>query len=133
MQEFFILKGSTNPSLEMELIDDGRYSFQKSFMNKVLQDSNVTFSMVDVETNTPKISNAKANVVLADNDSCEEKYVLQYQWKDRDVKNSGIFKGFFEIKENDMFDKIDVTLVIIIVILILVVIGSWFALFKRKD
>lgn len=100
MQEFFILKGSTNPSLEMELIDDGRYSFQKSFMNKVLQDSNVTFSMVDVETNIPKISNAKANVVLADNDSCEEKYILQYQWKDRDVKNSGIFKGFFEIKFN---------------------------------
>ncbi len=100
MQEFFILKGSTNPSLEMELIDDGRYSFQKSFINKALQDSNVTFSMVDVETNIPKISNAKANVVLANNDSCEEKYVLQYQWKDRDVKNSGIFKGFFEIKFN---------------------------------
>ena len=100
MQEFFILKGSTNPSLEMELIDDGRYSFQKSFINKALQDSNVTFSMVDVETNTPKISNAKANVVLANNDSCEEKYILQYQWKDRDVKNSGVFKGFFEIKFN---------------------------------
>lgn len=100
MQEFFILKGSTNPVLEMELIDDGRYSFQKSFMNKALQDSVVTFSMVDVETNTPKISNAKANVVLANNDSCEEKYILQYQWKDRDVKNSGVFKGFFEIKFN---------------------------------
>lgn len=100
MQEFFILKGSTNPVLEMELIDDGRYSFQKSFMNKALQDSVVTFSMIDVETNTPKISNAKANVVLANNDSCEEKYILQYQWKDRDVKNSGVFKGFFEIKFN---------------------------------
>ena len=100
MQEFFILKGSTNPVLEMELIDDGRYSFQKSFINKALQDSVVTFSMIDVETNTPKISNAKANVVLANNDSCEEKYILQYQWKDRDVKNSGAFKGFFEIKFN---------------------------------
>ena len=100
MQEFFILKGSTNPVLEMELIDDGRYSFQKSFMNKALQDSVVTFYMIDVETNTPKISNAKANVVLANNDSCEEKYILQYQWKDRDVKNSGVFKGFFEIKFN---------------------------------
>jgi hypothetical protein len=100
MQEFFILKESTNPVLEMELIDDGRYSFQKSFMNKALQDSVVTFSMIDVETNTPKISNAKANVVLANNDSCEEKYILQYQWKDRDVKNSGVFKGFFEIKFN---------------------------------
>ena len=25
MQEFFIIKGSTNPVLEMELIDDGKY------------------------------------------------------------------------------------------------------------
>ena len=27
MQEFIINKGSTNPSLEMELINDGRYDF----------------------------------------------------------------------------------------------------------
>ena len=100
MQEFFILKGSTNPALEMELIDDGRYSFQKSFFNKALQDSVVTFSMIDTNTNTPKISKAKANIVLADDNTCEEKYILQYQWKDRDVKNSGVFKGFFDIKFN---------------------------------
>ena len=100
MQEFFILKGSTNPSLEMEIVDDGRYSFQKSLMNKALQDSTVTFSMVDIETNTPKIINAKANVVMADNDSCDEKYILQYKWTERDVKNSGIFKGVFDIKFN---------------------------------
>ena len=56
MQEFFILKGSVNPVLEMELIDDGRYSFHKSLFNEALQDSNVTFTMIDTETNIPKIS-----------------------------------------------------------------------------
>lgn len=97
MQEFFLLKDSTNPCLEMELVDDGRYSFQQSLINYALQDSNVTFTMIDEETGIPKISKAKANIVLVDNDSCEEKYILQYQWKPRDVNRSGFFKGIFEI------------------------------------
>ena len=58
MQEFFILKDSVNPKLEMELIDDGRYSFQQSLINYALQDSNVTFTMIDEETGIPKISSS---------------------------------------------------------------------------
>ena len=100
MQEFFILKGSTNPVLEMELIDDGRYSFHKSLFNQALQNSDVTFTMINTETNVPKISKAKANIVLADTDSCEEKYILQYVWNERDVNTEGIFKGIFEIVVN---------------------------------
>ena len=45
MQEFFIMKGSVNPVLEMELINDGRYDFQKSLLNDALQDGVVTFNM----------------------------------------------------------------------------------------
>lgn len=100
MQEFFILRGSTNPTLEMELIEDGRYSFQNNIINNALQDSIVSFTMVDNETNIPKISKGKANIALVHTDSCEEKYILQYQWKERDVNKSGVFKAFFEIKFN---------------------------------
>ena len=97
MQEFFINKGSINPALEMELICDGRYDFQKSLINEALQDSEVYFTMLNEETNILKVSKAKANIVLANNDSCEEKYILQYKWKPKDVSKEGIFKGFFEI------------------------------------
>lgn len=100
MQEFFINKGSVNPVLEMELIDDGRYSFQKTLFNYAIQDSDVTFSMINEETGILKISKAKADIVLVDNDSCEEQYVLQYKWKPRDVNTEGIYKGFFEITFN---------------------------------
>ena len=65
MQEFFILKGSLNPVLEMELINDGRYDFQKSLLNDALQDSVVTFNMKDEETGILKVAKAKANIVLA--------------------------------------------------------------------
>lgn len=109
MQEFFILKGSTNPVLEMELIDDGRYSFQKSLFNQALQNSDVTFTMINTETNVPKISKAKANIVLADTDSCEEKYILQYVWNERDVNTEGIFKGIFEITFNSTLSSENTT------------------------
>lgn len=97
MQEFNILKGSLNPVLEMELINDGRYDFQKSLINEALQDSVVTFNMKDEETGLLKISKAKANIVLSGEESCDEKYVLQYKWNKRDVAKPGFYKGWFEI------------------------------------
>ena len=100
MQNFYLVRNSVNPVLEMELISDGRYDFQKSLMNDVLQDSVVTFNMIDEETGLLKVAKANANVVLANNDSCEEKYILQYKWNKRDVSKPGVYKGWFEIKFN---------------------------------
>ena len=96
MQEFFILKGSLNPVLEMELINDGRYDFQKSLLNDALQDSVVTFNMKDEETGILKVAKAKANIVLAEDESCQERYVLQYKWNKRDVSKECFYKGWLE-------------------------------------
>lgn len=98
--DFFIIRGSVNPCLVMELINDGRYDFQKSLMNDALQDSVVTFSMVNEETGLLKVAKAKAEIVLADDSSCQERYLLRYKWKERDVAEPGIFIGWFEIKFN---------------------------------
>lgn len=105
MQEFFIKKGSINPVLEMELINDGRYDFQKSLINEALQDSTVTFSMKDEETGLLKISKGKVNIVLADENSCQERYILQYKWSERDVKTEGIYNGWFEINFNGVISS----------------------------
>lgn len=100
MQEFFIIQGSVNPVLEMELIKDGRYDFHKSLMNDVLQDSVITFSMKDEETGILKISNAKANLIVASDAGCEDKYILQYKWSERDVRHKGHYNGWFNIQFN---------------------------------
>lgn len=101
MQEFYIRQYSVNPVLEMELIEDGRYDFQKSLqMNNALQNCKATFSMIDEETGLLKVAKAEANIVLANEGGCEEKYVLQYKWKDRDVAKKGVFDGRFEINFN---------------------------------
>ena len=97
MQEFNILRGSINPWLEMELIDDGKYSFQKSLINDALQDSTVTFSMIKEETGILKISNAPANIVPIADGGCEERFIIQYKWKERDTREPGTYKGWFDI------------------------------------
>lgn len=100
MQEFFIIQGSVNPELILELINDGRYDFQKSLINDSLQDSVVTFSMADEETGLLKVAKAKADIILADEESCQERYLLRYKWKEKDVAKPGFYKGWFEIKFN---------------------------------
>lgn len=99
-QEFFIRKGSVNPVLRMELIKDGRYDFKKSMIDNAIQDSVVKFYMKDVETDLLKVAKADADIVLAQEEGCEEKYILQYKWKERDTKKEGIYEGWFEIDFN---------------------------------
>lgn len=97
MQEFFIKKNSLNPLLEMGLIFNGRNDYKKSVLDSALQDSKVFFSMKDVETGTLKVSKSEAQIALADDDSCEEHYILRYKWKPRDVNTKGVYKGWFDI------------------------------------
>ena len=99
-QEFFIRKGSVNPVLRMELIKDGRYDFKKSMIDNAIQDSVVKFYMKDVETGLLKVEKADADIVLAQEEGCEEKYILQYKWKERDTKKEGTYEGWFEINFN---------------------------------
>lgn len=99
-QEFFIRKGSVNPVLRMELIKDGRYDFKKAMIDNAIQDSVVKFYMKDTETDLLKVAKADADIVLAQEEGCEEKYILQYKWKERDTKKEGIYEGWFEINFN---------------------------------
>ena len=99
-QEFFIRKDSVNPVLRMELIKDGRYDFKKSMIDNAIQDSVVKFYMKDVETGLLKVAKADADIVLAQEKGCEEKYILQYKWKERDTKKEGTYEGWFEINFN---------------------------------
>jgi len=98
IDNFFIKKGATLPVLRLELILDGKYDFMKaSHFNNAIQNANVTFSMVD-EHDVLKISNAECNLVLVDQDTCDEKYVIEYRWKERDTKRSGHYKGTIKIE-----------------------------------
>jgi hypothetical protein len=98
MQYFYINQNSTLNSLRCELINDGRYDYLKSYrFNNAIQNADVTFSMTNVDNGRIKISKSPATIVLVDQDTCDERYILEYKWQKRDVNDKGIFDGKFEI------------------------------------
>ena len=107
MQTFYINKNSTNPILRMELIDDGRYDYRKFY--NAIQNSIITFSMENCDTGILKISNAEAELLLREDNSCDEKYDIVYKWKSRDTKVPGKYKGWFNIKFNGTLTENNVT------------------------
>lgn len=96
---FFINKGATLPTLRMEAINDGRHDFSK--LNIALQAADVYFNMTNIENGIRKIANQKANVIMKEDDGCEDKYIIEYHWKERDTKTPGLYKGEFRIVFND--------------------------------
>lgn len=98
MQNFFINQNSELPILRMELIYDGRNDFNKFW--DAIQDSTITFTMTNVDTNIIKIANAPCYIKRKENNGCSEEYVICYDWKKRDTKEKGVFEGIFKIKFN---------------------------------
>lgn len=94
-QVFFIKKDSTLPTLRMELIEDGRHDFHK--FHECVQAASITFTMVNVDTNVTKVAKADGYIKLRENGGCTEQYVVCYDWKSRDTRECGTYKGVFEI------------------------------------
>lgn len=95
MQNFIINQHSTLPTLRMELIYDGRSDFNKFWDS--IQDSTITFTMTNVDTNVIKIANAPCYIKKKENDGCVTQYVICYDWKKRDTKECGTYEGIFTI------------------------------------
>lgn len=106
MQTFYINKGSLLPKLRMELIDDGTYDYIKSYtFNNAVQNADVTFTMWDADKRL-RISKQPATIQMINRNCCEDRYILQYDWKPRDVKERGEFLGRFEITFNsDLYES----------------------------
>ena len=97
--QFLINQNSVLPQLRIELIQDGRGDFHR--FHDCIQNADITFTMINVDSGVIKISNAPCSIRLKDNNSCEEEYLICYDWKKRDTKDKGIYKGLFTIKFND--------------------------------
>ena len=99
MKQFNINKNSTLPYLEIEPVNDGRNDFKKLYI--AIQSADVFFTMTNMDNGIKKIANAKAYVVSYNDGGCEEKFKIQYRWKERDTTDSGRYLGQFKIRFND--------------------------------
>jgi len=98
MQYFYIRQNSTLPTLRMELIEDGRHDYRKFYDS--IQNCSITFTMVNIDTNITKVAKAPCYIKLKEDGGCVEKYVICYDWKERDTKDVGTYKGTFDITFN---------------------------------
>lgn len=96
MQEFYINKDSLLPTLRIELIEDGRHDYNK--MYEMLQNSSITFTMVNRDTGVTKIAKAPAYIKAREDGGCVEQYVICYDWKKRDINEEGNYIGKFNIE-----------------------------------
>ena len=100
MQEFYINKDSLLPTLRIELIEDGRHDYNK--MYEMLQNSSITFTMVNSDTGVTKIAKAPAYIKAREDGGCVEQYVICYDWKKRDINEEGNYIGKFNIEFGDI-------------------------------
>ena len=95
--DFHINKGSTLPILKLELIKDGRNDYKK--FHELIQNSDITFSMSDIETGVKRIGRKDALCILKEpsSDCTEEEYYLAYQFSEKETKKAGTFVGQFTL------------------------------------
>lgn len=96
--DFYINKNATLPILKLELINDGRNDYKK--FHELIQNSNVFFTMTDLETGIKKIGKKTALTIFKEpaSDCSYEQYYLGYQFSTKETKNSGTFVGQFIIE-----------------------------------
>ena len=103
-QTFVINRNATLPTLKMEVINDGRNDFWRCFVAlQATEPGAVTFSMWNQDTGIYKIANAPCAIMFDEDGGCEERYYIQYAWKDGDTDEAGIFNGTFRIRFNDNY------------------------------
>jgi hypothetical protein len=101
MQQFVINKNSTLPYLEMEAVQDGRHTYKKLYL--AIQAATITFTMTNMETGVKKIANAPCYISPINDETCEERFKIQYRWNKRDTSDAGVYIGQFKIKfDNDI-------------------------------
>lgn len=93
--DFFLNKNSTLPELILELIKTNDVDYETFF--EELQTSDITFDMVNVDTNIPKIIKSNAHYHLMGDDE----YAIGYKFNPKDVDTAGTFLCKFTIKFDD--------------------------------
>ena len=98
--EWFIKKGATLPLLKVNVIKDGRSDYNRSM--KFLSETDVFFSMVDTETNIPRITTRPAGLMskIAPLTASTSDYYVYYQFTPFDTKKVGRYKGQFLFRDD---------------------------------
>ena len=98
--EFFIKQNANLPVLKMQVVKDGRAGYLELMQD--LEVSTIFFTMIDVETEIPKIVSAPCeNVSLILPLGATPEYYIYYKFTGRDTNTPGRYVGQFLIKNDE--------------------------------
>ena len=84
------------PILSMMVINDGRHEYHR--FHEMIQNADITFSMIDSESGVYKVANSPAFIKKLDDNCCEDQFIVCYQFTKREIQTPGTYKGYFTIK-----------------------------------
>ena len=97
--EWFIKKNATLPTLKVKVNKDGRSDFERGDTD--LSESSVFFSMIDTETQIPKISSKHGSVISEVNNEGETEYYASYQFTKTETNKEGRYSAEFMLLNTD--------------------------------
>lgn len=94
--DFYINKNATLPIMKLDVVQDGRNDMSRLY--ELIQNSNIYFSMAELETGT-KIIGKKPALCLFKNSSCgNDEYYIGYKFSEKETKRPGTYVGQFNIE-----------------------------------
>jgi len=96
--EFFIRQGATDPTLKLKVIEDGRN--ETSFINDLLENSSISFSMYDIKSNKPIILNDRCYLTqrIERVNQTLSKYAITYRFTEEGTAVPGRYEGIVTIE-----------------------------------
>jgi hypothetical protein len=94
--DFMINKNSTLPLLKLDVIQDGRYDVKQIY--ELIQNSNMYFSMSDLETGVKVIGKKPALCFPKPSDCGYDEYYIGYKFSEKETKKPGTYVGQFTIE-----------------------------------
>jgi hypothetical protein len=91
--EFYIRQGATDPILKLRLIDDGKND--KSSINDLLENADITFDMYEFNTENPILLNETCNITTRTKkfQNTTDEYYITHRFTTEHTSQVGRFEG----------------------------------------
>jgi hypothetical protein len=91
--EFYIRQGATDPILKLRLIDDGKND--KSSINDLLENADITFDMYEFNTENPILLNETCNITTRTKkfQNTTDEYYITYRFTETQTSEKGRYEG----------------------------------------
>ena len=91
--EFYIRQGATDPILKLRLIDDGKND--KSSINDLLENADITFDMYELNTENPILLNEICNITtrIKKFQNTTDEYYITYRFTESQTSEKGRYEG----------------------------------------